>query len=260
MTNDAAPAPGTTPRIRRPVSARTTPRRNILGVFKQRDGAGTSPQAKPVYTGAPPADGHPLGLPMEDDTAPQNHITPEFDSDAMQAASSVVDRHIRQGPDYTISTDTSGWKRLSSIAGSIDPKDIADLAKTLTQGYTAVAHSWVEMAEKLREVLATQSRPEAPSATDAPPAPTLCIQSSRRVTARVQMFNTGEIETVHPLAPEQASQGSLIADVGFNEGQIDIFVPESAAPGRYHGVILSTAATPIGVVTLTLPTPDTGTP
>jgi hypothetical protein len=250
-------ASSATARLRRPLSPRTTPRRNILGVFKQRDGADQA-QPRPVYTGAPPAGGHPLGLPVEEEGAPRDHIAPEFDSDAMQAASSVVDRHIRQGPDYTISTDTSGWKRLSSLAGSIDPKDIADLAKTLTQGYTAVAHSWVEMADKLRDVLSSQGKDAATATAEAPLAPTLCIQSARRVSARVQMFSAGEIGAVHPLAPEDAGAGGLIADVAYEDGQIDIAVPEGAAAGAYHGVILSTASAPIGVVTLRIPAPDDG--
>lgn len=259
MTNSDH-ANGAEPRLRRPLPPRTMPRRNILGVFMQKDGSAQNApsQAAPKHSD-PPARSHPLGLPVEEDGPQQECIAPDFDHAAMQAASSVADRHIREGAKYTISTDTTAWKRLSSLPGSIDPKEIADLARALTQGYTAVAQSWIDMADKLRSILGTQTQGK-PVGTGAPTGPMICIQAQQRMSARVRMFGAGEIQTVHPLVPEDASQGTMITDVSYADGQIDIHIPSSVAPGRYHGVILSTEAAPIGVVTLTVPDPGDAAP
>jgi len=259
---DTDPAMGSRPRIRRPDPGRTTPRRNILGVFSQRDGAAASPQSgtEAMRFSGPPPGAHPLGLPMEEDAAPQDRVAPDFDAEAMRAADGVVNRHIRDGAAQRISTDTSSWKRLSGLAGSIDPAEIADLARSLTQGYTAVAQSWVEMADKLREILSVQAAARAQgeagskAASPAAVAPALCILSSRRVTGRVQMFGAAEIATVHPLAPEAPGPG-MITEVALADGQIDIHVPDSLPPGRYNGVCLAADATPAAVVTVTIPEP-----
>ncbi len=76
MTNSDH-ANGAEPRLRRPLPPRTMPRRNILGVFMQKDGSAQNApsQAAPKHSD-PPARSHPLGLPVEEDGPQQECIAP----------------------------------------------------------------------------------------------------------------------------------------------------------------------------------------
>ena len=175
----------------------------------------------------------------------------------MDAASNVIERHIEETEKYTISADPDTWTRLSSLAGKVDPNDIAQIAKIVTQSYSEVASMWVDLAGKLREVLNVQSTSkEASGAVPLPEGLTVCIQSQRRVSAKVRMFEAGPIQRVQPLLAEAAEQTAMIRDVEFDNGQINILVQPDIGAGTYHGMLLSPENKPVGAITVTVPNPD----
>lgn len=238
-------------RLRRPVPQRTTPRRNILGVFSQRADDRPRPRTSAQMDAT---DAHPLGIPIETGSDQADRIAPDLNQQDMQAASKLIDRHIRDGEKYTISTDQDTWTRLSSLAGKIDANEIAEIAKVVTQSYTEIASIWVELAGKLRDALNSQAGANGSSA--APSAAhglTICIQSARKVSARIRMFESGAVCRVQPLLSETSASTAMITDVTLEDGQINIQVPPKASSGDYHGILLSNENKPVGAVTLTIP-------
>ena len=242
-------------RLRRPDPPRTTPHRNILGVFSQK--ADDGPKSRTYSAPLSQTEGHPLGLPADMDADQPERLSLHQNKQDMDAASNVIERHIEETEKYTISADPDTWTRLSSLAGKVDPNDIAQIAKVVTQSYSEVASMWVDLAGKLREVLNVQSTSkEASGAVPLPEGLTVCIQSQRRVSAKVRMFEAGPIQRVQPLLAEAAEQTAMIRDVEFDNGQINILVQPDIGAGTYHGMLLSPENKPVGAITVTVPNPD----
>ncbi|MEM7472975.1 MAG: hypothetical protein AAF340_16630 [Pseudomonadota bacterium] len=241
---------GSSGRLRRPKPERTEPRRNILGAFLQ-NGERRPQTAAPTQSGL---ENHPLGLQPDAETGQPPRIASSQNQEDIQAASDVIDRHIRDGKQYEIPVEDGMWSRLSSLTGGLDNADLADLAKLLTRSYSELASVWVEIAGKLRETI--NSSPSgstgAPSSSSVFAAPALFIQSPLKLTAKVQMFADGSAAKMQPLMPE-TGKGEGLSEVSFADDQISIFVPEGTATGRYHGLILSETGTPIGTVSVTAP-------
>lgn len=238
------------PRLRRPKPVRTQPNRNILGAFLQNGERSFRDEAQ--AEAAPMT--HPLGLQPDADTDPSPRINVSQDDSDIQAASDLIDRHIRDGQKYMISNNQTMWSRFSSFSDGIDTKEIAEIAKTLTRSYAEVASVWVDLAGKLREILNVQTTRETPGAALSNPIanPVVCLRTEMDVTAKVQMFQAGDIDRLQPMMPESADGGSGISDVSIDAGQLNIRIPSGTLAGRYHGLILSHAGEPLGAITLTV--------
>ncbi|MGX9356885.1 hypothetical protein ACS3SW_17470 [Roseobacteraceae bacterium S113] len=218
----------------------------------------------------PETSGHPLGLPVEEGGESSPRISSDRNREDMDAAAGVVDRHIQNGDQFTISTDHDIWSRVSSLAGGVDASDLAEIAKVMTRSYSELASVWIDIAGKLRELLNAQSKNDAaptesaqsegatPQASSSHAAPTLCIQADRKVMASIQIFQPGPVHRVQPLMAEASGIDTMIAEVEVSDAQIDICITPGTPPGRYHGVVLSSANAPIGAITVTVP--DTAGP
>ncbi|MEM6593174.1 MAG: hypothetical protein AAF672_00185 [Pseudomonadota bacterium] len=238
-------------RLRRPKPIRTEPRRNILGAFLQNGerGGDKATETASRQTGL---DHHPLGLQPDAETGQQPHLTSNRNQQDIAAAANVIDRHIRDGKQYEIPVDDGMWGRFSSLASGVSTEDLADMAKLLTRSYSELATVWIEIAGKLREVVGSGAEKAQSSGTGgaiAPPA--LVIQSAVKVSAKVQMFAAGAPKSVQPLMQEAGDKG--LTGAALTDGQIEIFVPQDAQAGRYHGLILGADGAPLGAVTLTVP-------
>ena len=92
MTDNSS-SPPFRERARRPIPKRTTPHRNILGVFWQSDGAVQSAPSHASGTyGQAVGNGHPLGLPADMPEDPSDRIAANINHEYMQSASNVIDR------------------------------------------------------------------------------------------------------------------------------------------------------------------------
>ena len=240
-------------RLRRPKPVRKAPRRNILGVFNQK---GAPAGASQPYT-TPANDSHPLGFSMEDD-APEriSPATRSLDDEDLKAAAKLIDDHIREGEKYSIPLDGDWRQRMSSLVDGLDAGDLAKIAKTLTQSYAEVAAVWVDLAGQLRgllgEGIAMRGAQGTQSAATSPGG-TLVVQSARKVSAKLRMFEAGPATQAQPLLLQDGSGTVSIMGLSVEADQINLHVPYDAPLGTYHGLLLSADSTPVGAVTLTIP-------
>lgn len=237
-----------TRRARRPVPERTQPNRGILGVFGQRDWTGQAPT------------GHPLGFDDDSDDRPQAGA---FLDEAVQQASDLVDRHIRDAAQETGPAATPGgiWGRLADSANGIDAQDLAKLATTLTKTYTDVAGLWVDlardMADRLRGPQQAHAHPQPAAAVAPVPAPSIRLCAAAPVEARVDMFRPAGPLRAQPLGSDDPAQPARITEVAMDGGALSITVPPDQPTGTYHGVLTDDAG-PAGAVTVTVFAPDDG--
>ena len=237
-------------RLRRPTPARTTPRRNILGIFFQHPGGRTTDPMQSTQN----FEAHPLGLPTDEGSGQPEQFATNLERQDIQAAADLIDRHIRDGEKYTISTDHDMGTRLSALSGDIDAAKISEIASIVMANYSEVAAFWIELAGDIRGALKSRATSDggARQAANTVASPPVCVQSDSRVSVKLQMFEACSEVRVQPLTSDTPGCSSMISEVDFADGQINIRVARGTEAGTYHGLMLSEDGRPVGAISLTI--------
>ncbi len=241
--------------------ARVLPIRNIWGLFRAYRGDAASmaglaaldldqfnANARPADPGADPAT-------AARPSAPAWKPAPLSDDadEATRAAYNVANQQFQAGEAVA--------KELAQTAMLARAQDVPTLLNRLLETYSDLGSVFVQLigAALAREQAQPQSTPQAGAEAPAPqtsPAIAVEVTAACPVTARALLYAP---LGAAPLALQMVRIGGegLLPAPEIRPGPvIHVTIPQYAAPGEYHGVILAEAGgAPAGTATVTIPAP-----